>query len=179
MQTVNSHYTSREEVEELLRQTLDAGDRKTETSKSGKKVSRKKRIIRRSIYALLILIMLALLVKVWHQKLNNETPSLFGYQLYVVETGSMLPTLPIGTNILVHQLRDDDELKVGDIVTYTHGSSAVTHRIIELVTGEDGILRYQTKGDNPDNAVDPWLVERADIRGTVVWHFSLSSLFGK
>lgn len=178
MQTINSRYTTREEVEELLRQTLDAGDKKAETAKNGKKVSRKKKIIRRIIYALLILTMLALLAKVWHQKLNNETPSMFGYQLYVVETGSMVPTLPIGTNILVRQLRDTDELKVGDVVTYTHGASAVTHRIIELVPGEDGVLRYQTKGDNPDNAIDPWLIERSDVRGIVVWHFSLSSLFG-
>ena len=34
-----------------------------------------------------------------------------------------------------------------------------------LLVGDDGVTRYQTKGDNPDNSNDPWLVEREDIRG--------------
>ena len=60
-----------------------------------KKTAKKRaRIVNRIIYALLILGMLSMLGKVWYQKLNNQTPSLFGYQIYVVETGSMMPTLP-------------------------------------------------------------------------------------
>ena len=178
MQTGNDLYTSREEVEALLKQTLE-GKTRTNGEESGKKpVTKAKRIVKRSIYALVILAMLAMLGKVWYQKLHNETPSLFGHQIYIVETGSMIPTLPIGTNILVRQLSDDYELKVDDIITYTHNNSAVTHRIIEIVIGDDGITRYQTKGDNPENSIDPWLVEREDVRGVVIWQFSLSSLFG-
>lgn len=179
MQTGNDFYTSREETEALLRQTLEGRDSKVEKTDGKKPVSKRRRLIHRIIYALIILAMLAMLGKVWYQKLNNETPSLFGFQLYTVETGSMVPTLPIGTNILVRELRDGDQPKVGDVVTYSHGNSAVTHRIVELVFGDDGITRYQTKGDNPDNSLDPWLVEREDIRGIMIWHFSLASLFGK
>ncbi len=178
MQTGNDFYTSREEAEALLKETLEGKETKDETGSKEKTAQKRKKYIRRGIYFLIIAVMLAMLGKVWYQKINNEIPSLFGYQLYVVETGSMVPTLPIGTNILVRQLNDSMELQVDDIVTYSHGDTAVTHRIIELVPGEDGILRYQTKGDNPDNSKDPWLVEREDIRGIVVGHFSLSSLFG-
>ena len=99
--------------------------------------------------------------------------------MYVVETGSMIPTLPIGSSILVRQLGAEDTLRVGDVITYTHGDAAITHRVVEAVTGEDGVTRYHTKGDNPENSVDPWLVERSDVRGVMIWHFSLAGLFGK
>lgn len=179
MQTRNDLYTSKEEVEALLKETVEGKSRDSADVKGKKPESKGTKIVKRVIYALIILAMLAMLGKVWYQKLHNETPSLFGYQIYVVETGSMVPTLPIGTNILVRQLGGDDVLEVGDIITYDHGSAAVTHRIIEIVVGEDGITRYQTKGDNPDNSNDPWLVEREEVRGVVIWQFSLSSLFGK
>lgn len=179
MQTGNDFYTTREEAEALLKQTLEGKESKGSNAEGQKPVNKRKRLIHRIIYASLILAMLAMLGKVWYQKLNNETPSLFGYQIYTVETGSMVPTLSIGTNILVRQLRDGDVLKVGDIVTYTRGNSAVTHRIVELVAGDDGVTRYQTKGDNPDNSLDPWLVEREDIRGIMVWQISFASLFGR
>ncbi len=179
MQSGKDFYTSREEAEALLKQTLDGTESHKNKRKDEKPGNKRARIFRRIVYILLIIALLAMLGKVWIQKLNNEDPSLFGFQIYVVETGSMVPTLPIGTNILVRQLRDSDELKAGDIVTYTHNGSAVTHRIIEVVTGEDGVTRYQTKGDNPDNSADPWMVERGDIRGIVIWHFSLSRLLGR
>ncbi|MFH1512272.1 MAG: signal peptidase I [Bacillota bacterium] len=179
MQSGKDFYTSREEAETLLKQTLEGADSQRNKRKDGEPVNKRARIFRRIVYILLIIAMLVMLGKVWYQKLNNETPSLFGFQIYVVETGSMVPTLPIGASILVRQLRDGDELKAGDIVTYSHNESAVTHRIIEVVTGEDGVTRYHTKGDNPDNSVDPWMVERGDIRGVVIWHFSLSRLLGR
>lgn len=179
MQTGNDFYTSREQAEALLKETLEGKDNKDGKEGTGKANAKRKKYIKRFLYILIIAAMLAMLGKVWYQKLHNEVPSMFGYQIYTVETGSMIPTLPIGANILVRQLGEYDELNVGDIITFTHGDTAVTHRIVELVMGDDGVLRYQTKGDNPDNSKDPWLVERADIRGVVVWHFSLSGLFGK
>jgi signal peptidase len=113
-----------------------------------------------------------MLGKVWIAKINGQVPDLFGYQIYVVETGSMIPTLPIGSTLIVKELRQGDELKAGDIITYSHASAAITHRVTGLVIDEDGVTRYQTQGDNPDNSADPWLVSREDVRGVVIWHFS-------
>lgn len=179
MQTGNDFYTSREEAEALLKQTLEGTETKSSEPKVKKTANKRAKIVKRSFYALIILAMLTMLGKVWYQKLNNQIPSLFGYQIYMVETGSMVPTLPIGTNIVIRQLQDTDTLKEGDIITFNKGELAVTHRIVDLVVGDDGITRYRTKGDNPDNSIDPWLVERADIRGVLVWQFSLSNLLGK
>ncbi len=76
-----------------------------------------------------------MLGKVWIDRVNGNVPSLFGYQVYVVETGSMIPTLPVGSTILVRQLGEDELPQVGDVVTYNHLSVAVTHRIVATVVG--------------------------------------------
>lgn len=176
MQERNELYTTREEVELLLKQTRESSDKHTKRKTSAKGKPKIGKIIRRVLYGLMVAALLFMLGKVWYAKLNGQAPSLFGYQLYVVETGSMIPTLPIGSNILVRVLTPDDELKVGDVITFNHKTAAVTHRIVELVTGEDGVLRYQTKGDNPENSLDPWLVSREDIRGVMVWHIALPQI---
>ncbi|MCE5344235.1 MAG: signal peptidase I [Eubacteriales bacterium] len=170
MQGENKIYTSREEVEHLLQQTQE-GDKSARDAKGKKKWSFGK-IIRRSFYGLLILSLLLMLGKVWLDRANGRAPSLFGYQVYVVETGSMIPTLPVGSTILIRSLGTDEYPQVGDVITYTHIAAAVTHRVTEIIAGDDGVVRFQTKGDNPENSPDPWLVEREEIRGIMIWHFA-------
>ena len=168
----SDRYTSREDVEKLLQMTRDSLVKKPTKAEPGVKKKRNwGKTIRRIVYGLMIAALLFMLGKVWIARINGQVPSLFGYQMYVVETGSMIPTIPIGSNILVRELGPEDTLKVGDIVTYSHNTSAITHRITELVTGEDSIVRYQTQGDNPDNSADPWLVPREDVRGIVIRSF--------
>ena len=171
MQDQRTRYTSREEVEKLLRQTINSGGKKHKERKQGKKKTVGTRI-RQAFFALLIFTLLGALGTIWVQRIKGETPNLLGYQLYVVETGSMIPTLPVGSSILVRALGANENPKVGDVVTYNHLSAAVTHRIIAIVTGDDGVTRYQTKGDNPENSEDPWLVNREEIRGVMIWHFA-------
>lgn len=171
MQDGNKFYSSREDVELLLRQTLEEPDKPGQ--KKAKKLTPGK-IIRRVLYGLVIASLLFMLGKVWLARINGEVPSLFGYQLYSVETGSMIPTLPIGSTVVVRTLTDADQPAVGDVITYEYESAVITHRITSFVIGNDGVLRYQTQGDNPDNSADPWLVERENIRGIVIWHFSFS-----
>ncbi len=172
MQENHKIYTSREEVEQLLMQTQEGEKSGKGRGKHEKKKWSVGKIIRRSLYGLVILALLAMLGKVWIDRVNGNVPSLFGYQVYVVETGSMIPTLPVGSTILVRQLGEDELPQVGDVVTYNHLSVAVTHRIVATVVGDDGVTRYQTKGDNPENSTDPWLVERSEIRGVMIWHFA-------
>lgn len=174
MQDSKGMYTTREEVEELLIKTRDLAEGKGRSSikKERKKLSPRK-LISGLVYSLLLLALIGMLGKVWIARLTGQVPELFGYQMYVVETGSMIPNLPIGSTIIVRTLDSDMQPAVGEIITYSRGAAVITHRITEEVMGEDGVLRYQTRGDNPDNAADPWLVSREDIRGTVIWHFML------
>ena len=173
MQKENDLYTSRDDVEKLLKETREIVSAKQNgPDPAAKKKFPTGKTLRRIAYGLVIVILLGMLGKVWIAKIKGQVPDLFGYQMYVVETGSMIPTLPIGSTLIVRGLRQHDELKAGDIITYSHASAAITHRITGLVAGEDGVTRYQTQGDNPDNSADPWLVSLEDVRGIVIWHFS-------
>lgn len=174
MQDDHRIYTSREEVEKLLHTTLGFMNSKGKApiKKEKSKLSAGK-IIRRAAYGLLLLALLGMLGKVWFARLSGSVPELFGYQMYSVETGSMIPSLPIGSTIIVKSLGPGQAPSVGDIITYNRESAVITHRITEEVAEEDGAILYQTQGDNPDNSADPWLVPLEDVRGIVVWHFTL------
>lgn len=74
---------------------------------------------------------------------------LAGLKPYVVLSGSMEPSYPVGSLIYVKSV-DYKELKVGDPITYMLSQDVVvTHRIIEVLADEEDpdTLRYFTQGD--------------------------------
>lgn len=77
---------------------------------------------------------------------------LVGLQPYVVLSGSMEPTYPVGSLIYVKSV-DYKELKAGDPITYMISqNTVVTHRIIEVLVDEEdpNTIRYFTQGDAND-----------------------------
>ncbi|MDL2324264.1 signal peptidase I [Ruminococcaceae bacterium OttesenSCG-928-A16] len=91
-------------------------------------------------------------------------PLITGNQLYAVQTGSMQPTYPIGSIVVVKPV-DATQVAVGDVVTYEAAGfqTLVTHRVLEIDTENQ---LFYTKGDNNAN-VDFYPVPFANIRGTV------------
>lgn len=115
-----------------------------------KKVNKKRalKITGNVIFALLVIILIFSLVWIQIAKEKDQTPLIFGYGLCYVETGSMEPTLPVGSIILVKSVKDTESLEVGDIVTfYDINGRRVTHRVKEVVQ-QNGEIVYITKGDN-------------------------------
>jgi signal peptidase I len=92
-------------------------------------------------------------------------PGLLGYQRYVITGGSMSGTFEKGS-IAFERAVPVAALEVGDVITYMPPADAgvdnlVTHRITEMVTGEDGAQLLRTQGDaNAD--VDPWTFQLVD-----------------
>ncbi len=100
--------------------------------------------------------------------------SLFGFRLFYVATGSMEPTLPTGTVLIV---RPCDEYQVNDIITFYSRDEQIsgrpnTHRIIGTVE-VDGELCYVTKGD-ANNVQDTLPVSERDIIGKVYADIQMS-----
>lgn len=94
---------------------------------------------------------------------------LFGMQAFVVLSGSMEPTYPVGSLIVVRPIRSG-QLHVGDPITFTlQGDMVVTHRISEIVIDEEngGGLRFRTKGD-ANETEDAGLVEPHNLIGVPV-----------
>ncbi len=68
-----------------------------------------------------------------------------GLSAYVVMSGSMEPTLPVGSLIFVAP-EPSAEIRPGDVVTFTLADHVVTHRVVEVRAGNGGPLLV-TKGD--------------------------------
>jgi signal peptidase I len=81
------------------------------------------------------------------------------YKVYVLHTGSMSPTIPPKTAVIVHE----HQYHVGQVVTFVENGETVTHRLISI--NANGIIT--TKGD-ANATVDPWHVPKSQIIGGVV-----------
>ena len=73
---------------------------------------------------------------------------LMGLKVFSVLSGSMEPTYHVGSVIYVKEV-DPKDIKVGDPITFVLNESltVATHRVVEIHTGDDGMLRFKTKGD--------------------------------
>lgn len=133
-------------------------------------------IIVKLVTLLIVLISLIIIV----QKVTNNKESFFGYRIFRVQTGSMIPKYQIGDVILVKK-QDVDKIKVGDDVTYLGESSSVkgiliTHRVIDIQE-VDGKKEFHTQGiaNNPEDPV----VYGNQINGVVQFKMPILTLLCK
>lgn len=91
----------------------------------------------------------------------------YGYDIRIVESGSMEPAIPTGAVVLT---RPQASYAVGDVVTYQRrtDTSATTHRLVEatMVAGEPAFI---AQGD-ANNVADVEPVRPAEIAGRVWYH---------
>lgn len=116
--------------------------------------------------------------------LGLAVPKFFGVNGYTVLTGSMEPTIPVGSLVMV-KYAAPQILQPGDVVVFYDGVDPlpVTHRLVQNDT-DKGII--STQGDAND-APDPMMTPYANIIGKVLVHIPfagrllapLSSLPGK
>ncbi len=149
-------YTTNEQIEAMKEELKKASESKSVKAESTNKLIFWTKRVTGMLLSLMILFLLFVLAFVLIAKSKGETPNLLGYQLYVIESGSMEPTLKVGSVIISKIPKDVTALNVGDIVTFkTTKGSTVTHRITEIAHDKDGRVLYSTKGDNIANSTDP------------------------
>lgn len=88
------------------------------------------------------------------------------WRIIPVKSGSMEPTLGIGSIVIAQPAKVED-VKEGDIIIFAapiEGSPVTVHRVVD-VTEQDGKRLFETKGDR-NNAPDPWTLQ---IKDTHVW----------
>lgn len=103
------------------------------------------------IITVVLILLIVLVVFLFAVRMSGKTPSLFGYSVYRVQSGSMEPKLSVGDVILVKSC-DPEDIHMGDIITYkvTHGAmtgSTITHRVVQEPEERDGVYYFVTKGD--------------------------------
>ena len=97
-------------------------------------------------------------------------PAATGSMPMTILTGSMTPTYPPGTLIIVQPV-DPNTLTIGDPITYQIESGkpdVVTHRIIAVTSTSDGTRTFTTRGD-ANSAADEKPVLPVQVRGKV-WY---------
>jgi signal peptidase len=112
----------------------------------------------RALFAAVLSIMvLALLV-----------PSMVGGAVLTVRSGSMEPSYPVGSVVVVWPT-PPERVGVGDVVTFVdpQRGANVTHRVVEVDTGLDGRRSFVTRGDANDGP-DARPVREAQLVGRVV-----------
>ena len=129
-----------------------------------KEASKILKVISACICVFLALILVCNLTIIIKGTINPDTPpGVGGFTSMIVMSGSMSGTaedhIEVGDMIIAKKV-NPDTLKVGDIVTFMEGKTAVTHRIVEI--NEDGT--FTTKGD-ANNAEDQNPVAKDKIIG--------------
>ena len=111
--------------------------------------------------ALILVLMLALVLPL-------TVPRLFGFQLYEIQTGSMVPALPVHSVIYVKPC-EADAIEPGDVITFRLESGSdqmMTHRVVEI---DKTTQSFITKGDAND-AADQTPVPAQNVTGKVLFH---------
>lgn len=122
------------------------------------------------VFACVLLLMAALVFFVLQSRFTGGTPAVAGYQLYIVEGGSMSPTFELGSIVLVRPL-EPMEVRAGDIITYRDpdpekAETIVTHRVMQVLPTEPP--SFITRGDAND-ADDPLPLSGGNLIGRVYY----------
>lgn len=150
-------------------------------NKQENKVFKTIRIIKNAIFAVILVALTAIVVLTVVTRISGKTPSIMGYTIYRVSSGSMVPTFKVGDIILCKDC-DPIKLKKGDIITYdgTTGQFAgkcVTHRVVKEPYKKGGEYLLVTKGD--DNPVEDTPIKTSQVTGKFQTKVEvLKSLYG-
>lgn len=133
------------------------------------KVFRIINLIKNIICWTLVVVLVFTLVLFFTSRVNGSTPSVFGYSIFRVSSGSMEPELMVGDIILDKTVDNPEDLKVGDVITFKsndYGDKLVTHKIIKAPYEENGKLMLQTKGIA--NEVEDKPISTDNVKGIMI-----------
>lgn len=94
-------------------------------------------------------------------------PMATGGAALTVLSGSMTPTIPVGSIVLVQPV-DPDAVRADDVITFTDSSSLVTHRVMDIGTDDEG--RYFVTQGDANQGPDKTPLRDEAIRGRVWFH---------
>jgi signal peptidase len=102
-------------------------------------------------------------------------PYVMGWMPLAVLSGSMEPTIPVGSQVVVDPIEDEADaarIRVGDVVTFMPwpgDPTLVTHRVVTRSVDTDGSVTVTTQGDANDAPDGLDLTER-ELRAVVRYH---------
>ncbi len=117
-----------------------------------------------------VILVVAIIITIFgiiQSKKNSETaPSIMGYKLMWVLTGSMRPSIEPGDLVIVKDIKPE-EVQVGQVITFKRDNSTlITHRVVDVIDEET--IMFKTKGD-ANNVADSNLVQTSQLVGSLKW----------
>lgn len=142
-------------------------------AESQKKRHRYKARIVSGLTTLFLLVAVVICLYVVVQSMSHGYVRIGGYSLFRVVTGSMEPTIPVGTVLLAEET-PIGEVAEDDIVCFRStnpGSEGmiVTHRVMKVYDSPDGVRCLMTKGDN-NQSMDVNPVKQDNLIGRIIRH---------
>ena len=119
----------------------------------------------------IVLINMTLVIKSAVNK--DEVPTVFGVASMIVQSGSMYPLIEVDDLILTKKVSADklvagaqDAEVPGTVIAYLikEKDTVVTHRVVEIVTAEDGTRQFVMQGD-ANNTPDELTVREDQVVG--------------
>lgn len=137
------------------------------------KTKKKSKAVASVASSILLILAVAVCLFVAFQVTTGGYVSFGGYSMFRVVTGSMEPTLPIGSILLCKEERIE-AIQTDDIVCFRSREGGrlgqvVTHRVRAVLQDDSGTVYLETKGDanlSPDGS----FVRQDNLIGRVVWH---------
>ena len=131
-------------------------------------IKKRKRIqsILKKVLNIILIILIYNIILLWISYINKIGEiELLGYRAYSITTNSMEPSISSGDVVIVKKY-DEDQMRVGNVITYKQKEEIITHRIVDIKETE-GEKRFITKGDN-NNVEDTEGTQYKDIKGTII-----------
>lgn len=137
-------------------------------------------VLSKTLFYILVFVVALLAVFMVKSKISGGTPSVLGYQLYGVLSGSMngkeKTSFNTGSLVFVKQ-KDVNKIEVGDIITFrglSVDAPMTTHRVVGI--NKEGTLSFITKGD-ANSVNDPKPISAEKVVGTVRGHLPYVGYF--
>ncbi len=127
--------------------------------------------------ALIFIFGLIIFVSVLNAK-DGEVPSVFGFSVMKIQTGSMEPEYKTGSVIITRKVAPE-KLEVGDVISFYVSAGNIvdqvnTHRIEEIQYIKSDLRQFVTKGD-ANQSVDEYPVYQTKVIGKVVLNLGVIS----
>jgi signal peptidase I len=129
-----------------------------------------------------LIMSICLCLFVFVQVINKGYVAFGGYSFFRVATGSMEPSIPVGSLILTQE-KEIETIEIDDVVSfyskesYMNGS-IITHRVVDKNEGLDGSILLTTRGD-ANSTADIHYVDSENLIGKVIWTSESGNFFAK
>ena len=134
------------------------------TSEAKRKIKKAIKITSSALWWCALISLFIVMVNIIGAKMKGKVPSILGYSIMHIVSGSMEEEIPQGSYILIKKI-SPDEVNQGDVICFYSDDPSIyglpnTHRVVsEPINTENG-LEFVTKGDA--NAAEDSVRARGD-----------------